>query len=291
MTRASVIIPTFNEDERLVAAVRSVLNQTYRNLELIVVDDASRTPAADVLSDLEDSRLRLIRQHRNKGVAAARNTGVAAASGSVLAFLDADDLWRPSKLDRQISTLANADAGTAANCCSYYLIRAGREWGIRTLQPVTNWPNHLAWGCDLSPGSTLLVRRDAFERVGPFDETLHRFEDWDWLIRFSDSYSLDIIKTPLAEIHVDAPPPEVTTRQAAARMWDKHHLRQPRHRTFDRRFRSAIMLERAAIEYRSQRRWRAIVPTLKALAIAPLRNARFYWRMFQNLLSIGRRWN
>src|SRR5437588_12801015 len=83
----------YNSDATLPASVRSVLRQSYPSLELLVIDDASSRPAADVLADVDDSRLRIVRHVRNRGVAAARNTGLAIARGDLAAQLDGDDLW------------------------------------------------------------------------------------------------------------------------------------------------------------------------------------------------------
>lgn len=98
----SVILPTFNRSELLYLACQSVLSQSYRNLELIVVDDASTEDLQPVIDRLEDDRVRMLRHERNRGAAAARNTGIADAKGAFIAFQDSDDLWLPGKLERQV---------------------------------------------------------------------------------------------------------------------------------------------------------------------------------------------
>lgn len=101
----SVILPAYNRAESLRAACQSVLNQTYRDLELIVVDDASSEDLRSVVNALNDERINFIRRNVNGGAAAARNTGLAAACGQFIAFQDSDDLWLPGKLDRQMELL------------------------------------------------------------------------------------------------------------------------------------------------------------------------------------------
>ena len=101
----SVIMPAYNSAAYLPYAIRSVLSQTYRNLELIVVDDASADDTEAILASFSDPRLCVIRNEKNIGVGAARNRGVAAASGNWIAFLDADDTWKPDKLEKQMHLL------------------------------------------------------------------------------------------------------------------------------------------------------------------------------------------
>lgn len=103
--RVSVILPTFNRATSLIAAARSVLQQSYRDLELIIVDDGSQEDIAAVAGALSDARVRYVRREQRGGSAAARNTGLAQARGAFIAFQDSDDLWLPGKLHRQVELL------------------------------------------------------------------------------------------------------------------------------------------------------------------------------------------
>jgi len=107
----SVIMPAYNAAQTLRASVRSVRVQTYRSLELIVIDDGSHDETIRIVQELarDDNRLRLIRQPFNQGVAAARNAGIDAARGEYIAFLDSDDSWHPRKLELQISHMRHHD--------------------------------------------------------------------------------------------------------------------------------------------------------------------------------------
>jgi glycosyltransferase involved in cell wall biosynthesis len=104
----SVVLPTRNRPERLVRALRSVLAQSYTNLEVLIVDDASTVPVAEAVEGVAigDSRVRQFRLATNSGAAAARNEAFAQARGGVIAFIDDDDLWKPDKLARQVDYLS-----------------------------------------------------------------------------------------------------------------------------------------------------------------------------------------
>ena len=103
----SVIIPTYNRASLLPRALDSVLRQTWEDLEVIVVDDASRDDTPQVMAACTDPRVRYIRLEKNSGACVARNTGVAQARGEWIAFQDSDDLWLPEKLEKQMAYLVN----------------------------------------------------------------------------------------------------------------------------------------------------------------------------------------
>ena len=102
----SVILPVYNRSGSLADSMRSVLSQSYRDLELIVVDDASTEDLRPIVDSVNDPRVRYIRRERNGGASAARNTGLAAAQGRFIGFQDSDDLWLPNKLQLQMDLLA-----------------------------------------------------------------------------------------------------------------------------------------------------------------------------------------
>ena len=110
----SVILPTFNRSRSLHTAAKSVLDQSYRDLELIIVDDASTEDIASVAASLDDERVRYVRHDRNTGAAGARNTGLVHAKGELIAFQDSDDIWLPRKLERQVSLLEQQPPGVGA---------------------------------------------------------------------------------------------------------------------------------------------------------------------------------
>lgn len=100
--KVSVIIPTYNRAHLIGRAIKSVLNQTYKDFEIIIVDDGSTDKTEEVVKDFKDERVRYIRREKNKGGSAARNTGIKAARGEYIAFQDSDDEWLPEKLEKQM---------------------------------------------------------------------------------------------------------------------------------------------------------------------------------------------
>jgi glycosyltransferase involved in cell wall biosynthesis len=172
----SCIVPIWNGSTYLAEALDSILAQTYKPIELLVVDDGS-TDGSDRIAAAYGGRLRLIYQE-HAGPPAARNTGLAAARGSFIAILDSDDRWHPEKLARQ---MARFDARPELDLCNCWVqnfwepelaAEAERYRGHRRAQPV---PGYVA--------ATLLARRSAFDAVGSFDERLVFGDAPEWFVR------------------------------------------------------------------------------------------------------------
>jgi glycosyltransferase involved in cell wall biosynthesis len=175
----SVIIPAYKQAEYLADAIRSVLDQTYTNLEAIVVDDCSPDHSAEVVSSFSDTRLRYIRHDQNRMLAAARNTGMRAAQGEVFALLDADDKFDKHKLAAHVDYMvAHEDVGVTYN--SRYALRCGGDsvaYMVRSPAAVTL--KDLVQGFPFTP-SDMVLRRDWAYSVDLFDESLVHFsEDLD----------------------------------------------------------------------------------------------------------------
>ena len=109
--KVSVIIPTYNRAHLVGRAIRSVLNQTYQDFEIIVVDDGSTDNTEEVVKSFNDPRIRYIRHEKNRGGSAACNTGIRAARGEYIAFQDSDDEWLPEKLEKQMQVFENTPTG------------------------------------------------------------------------------------------------------------------------------------------------------------------------------------
>ena len=195
----SVIIPTFNREACLGRAVDSVLGQTFIDFELIVVDDGSTDDTTGLLDTYGD-RLTRIRQD-NRGVSAARNAGIRICRGSLIAFLDSDDVWRPGKLERQVAFF---HAHPRAVACQT------EEIWIRNGKRVNPKKRHRKFSgmifektlplCLVSP-SAVMIRRSLFDEVGLFDETLPACEDYDLWLRITWKYPVHLIDTPLIVKH------------------------------------------------------------------------------------------
>ncbi|MCD6386315.1 glycosyltransferase [Candidatus Sumerlaeota bacterium] len=195
MPLVSVIIPTYNRATFIVEAVESVLGQTFRDFELIVVDDDSRDATPEVLAPYF-GRLRYIAQP-HQGPAAARNTGIQEASGEFIAFLDSDDLWLPEKLQRQIEFFHhNPDI----------LICQTQEIWLRNNKEVKPKARHRKEGgwifgravelCLISP-SAVMMHRKIFQKVGLFDEMLPAAEDYDLWLRVTARFPVGLVDEPL----------------------------------------------------------------------------------------------
>lgn len=181
----SVIIPTHNRAQLLVRAIRSVLAQTYRRLEIVVVDDASDDETSDVIRRFGDGRIRYIRHDSPKGGAAARNSGIEAATGEYIAFLDDDDEWEPSKTESQLEVLASCDVVLCMSTSSVEQdVRELTEIGVCNLEQLRRGMPRIGGGV-----SAIMGRADVFKSV-MFDEHLPRCQDWDLLIRLATHYRI-----------------------------------------------------------------------------------------------------
>lgn len=170
----------------LADAAESVAAQTYDRVELVVVDDGSRTAQEALegvaLDALERTRVRSLPDRR--GANAARNAGVDAAEGDLVAFLDDDDWWYPAKLDRQVRALRAADAGVAF--AGQRVVREGRVTATRRPPTGGDFFERLVVGAPFGPFSAVLVRASAFDRAGPLDESLPCWQDREWYFRLSE---------------------------------------------------------------------------------------------------------
>lgn len=195
----SVVLPFYNRRDTLLRAVRSVLNQTYENLELVCVDDGSDDGSAELLSLIEDGRLHLVRQE-NKGACAARNLGIRHSSGEFVAFQDSDDSWRPMKLELQVAALWN----TGADVCFCRLERHGysnkdpRIWPTSAAGFVPR--ENLALE-SLASTQTIIARKEVFNS-DLFDEGIPRLQDYDWVIAASSRHSFYLLNEVLVDVYL-----------------------------------------------------------------------------------------
>ncbi len=188
--RITALIPAFNQERRVAAAIWSALQQSYPVFEILVVDDGSTDHTGEVVHRIRDKRIRVLHQS-NRGVAAARNLGIAAARGDWIAFLDADDQWMPRKLERQVNSLAS---DPALGWCAGNSLLVTHEKGLSYVRPFSHS------GCDGRPRfapavellkkhlypwqmPTVVVRKAIVEGLGGFDESLRTAEDLDLYLR------------------------------------------------------------------------------------------------------------
>lgn len=272
MTTVSVIIPVWNRAGRIAPAIESVLGQQLPgpdwSVRVLVVDDGSTDDLAGALRRYEP-RITLIRHERNLGAAAARNTGIAAACGQYVAFLDSDDTWLPEKLVRQLDFMRTHQF--AASCTSFHIMRPnGREITKRTYPTGKIGLEDLVWGCFVSPGSTLICRRDVYGKIGAYDISLLRLEDWDWLLRYAGTHGLGYLNQPLARIQPSPNPNPQAVLAALEQMELKHLASLPASEC--RRFRAAAEVVRAAAHRRGGNPLAAAVAIGRSLRIVPMSN-------------------
>jgi glycosyltransferase involved in cell wall biosynthesis len=185
----SVVIPTHDRPELGRAAIDSVRAQTYGDVDLWVVDDASEEPFTLSEDQHRDPRVNLLRLSEVQGGAGARNEGIVRCRGPLIAFLDDDDEWLPDKLERQVPALLTAPASAGAVECGYEMLRDGRLEFRYVPLPKPNLIRGLLERPMLCP-STMLIRREVFDAVGMFDASLERVHDWELWLRFADRFSV-----------------------------------------------------------------------------------------------------
>jgi len=185
MARISVVTPCYNAERFVGQTIQSVLDQTYQDFEIIVVDDGSTDGSPRIIEGFGDPRIRLIFQ-ANGGPAKARNTGVRAATGEFLAFLDADDLALPHRFTSQLAVLEIDPQLSVVGSGYVWIDENGVElpWPHHSWQHAPDLNDLASWlvDCPFVPSATML-RRQAWEDVGGFDEELIGPEDWNFWMR------------------------------------------------------------------------------------------------------------
>jgi glycosyltransferase involved in cell wall biosynthesis len=290
MAQVSVVIPVYNRAVEVRTAIASVLAQSHRDWELIVVDDGSIDDLQSSVESFADPRIRLVRHERNQCAAAARNTGVNAAGGEWVAFLDSDDSWDSDKLERQLASLATepaARAGTTGYRIRHPVERQTREFSPR---PTDARPQALLWGCRLSPGATLMVDRRCFHAIGPFDVRLKRFEDWDWLIRYASQRPLSVEPSVLVSVNRGGHPSYAAVTEAVEVMRQKHLANYYATSWIaGRKFESSLLIETAAAALYAGRNREARRLVMQAILRYPLRNGAFFATGLRRLIGTAAR--
>jgi len=204
----SVIIPTYKRPEIVERAVKSVLNQTYDNIELIVVNDHPGTDLSHI--DKMDSQVELINHEENKGACKARNTGIEAAEGEYIGLLDDDDEYLEDKIQKQVnqfqqlpeeygmvySGVEEVENGEIVN----KKIRAGRKFLSRKRE---GWVYQELLRGNMIPAPTVLVKKECFDKVGMFDPEFESSQDLDMWLRISREYKIGKLDEALARYHLD----------------------------------------------------------------------------------------
>ena len=196
MKKVSVIVPVYKVEKYIAATVKSVIEQTYKNFELLIIDDGSPDQSIEICQQFTDTRIKIIRQ-KNRGVCAARNTGIRYAQGEYLAFLDGDDMWLPQKLEKHVEHLETPTVGISFSR-SALIDEAGYSldtYLMPKLKEIT--PSYLLLDNVVGNGSAPVIRREALEAIKfqdnlsgavkdcYFDERLHHIEDLECWLRIA----------------------------------------------------------------------------------------------------------
>lgn len=207
----SVIIPIYNVEKYIAAAIDSVLEQSYDNFELLLIDDESPDSSVEIAKSYTDQRIQIISQI-NRGLAGARNTGLNAAKGQYIALLDADDLWHPDKLTKHVEHLANNLDIDISYCPSLFIDEQGRTIGQGQFPKLTKiTSNEILCRNPVGNGSAPVIRKRLLDKIKQaekkgkyqrtlyFDERLRQSEDIEFWLRCSLSFDAKFegIKTPL----------------------------------------------------------------------------------------------
>ena len=195
----SVIVTTYNRERNIKKCIESVINQSYKNLEIIIIDDCSTDGTFEFLCSLNDRRIRVEKNSVNKGSNASRNIGLKLARGTYIAFLDDDDEWYPNKISEQINVIHRRNAGLVY--CGHDVFVRGKFFN--TIKPVFRGDVQqqlLKYNIIGSP--TPLMNRDAVIKVGGYDESLFSCQDWDLWIRMAEIIEIDFVNQILARYNI-----------------------------------------------------------------------------------------
>lgn len=196
----SVVMPTYNRSFSFIwRSINSVLSQSYTNLELIIVDDnqkgnVNKKDIETNIKGLDDERIKYIPHRDNKGACAARNTGVKNSVGNYIAFLDDDDEWLPSKVEKQLEKFKNPLVGLVY--CPYFINRNNEKILRKSIKRGSLFED-LLYGNFIGSTSCVMVRKDSILEVGLFDENLPASQDYELYLRISDLYLIDVVDEPL----------------------------------------------------------------------------------------------
>ncbi len=186
--KISVIIPVYNGETTIRETLQSIFKQTFKNLEIIVINDGSTDSTIEIIKSIYDSRLQIF-SYPNAGLSASRNRGINKSLGQFISFIDADDLWTVDKLACQYKALQdNEKAAVAYSWTDYIDVKGNFLKAGRHITATGSVYSQLLLSNLLENGSNPLIRREALNEVGGFDDSLTAAEDWDMWLRLSERY-------------------------------------------------------------------------------------------------------
>ncbi len=212
MSFVSVVMPVFRVEEFVESAVQSVLDQTHKDFELLVIDDCSPDRSIELCKQFDDRRIKIVRHSENRGLAGARNTGIRFASGDYIAFLDSDDVWEPTKLEQHLAHFRSNDSIGLSFSRSAFIDEKGEKLGTHQMPRLDHVPpEYLLCRNPIGNGSAPVVRKQVFDDIkfsannghcdndSYFDESFRQSEDIEcWLrIRLLTRWRIEGLSEPL----------------------------------------------------------------------------------------------
>ena len=261
--QVSVVITAYDRPDFLESAIESVMAQTFRDFEVVVVDDCSPTELSGVVKRF-GAGIRFHREERNGGLSHARNTGVQIARGEYVAFLDDDDTWKPDKLRRQLAAVPGYDACL----CGYAIMETGREV-VRRVREVT--PELLLYGNKFcGPTGFLCRRRVLLDEL--FDARLGWGEDWDMYVRVARRSAIAYVAESLF-FRRTSDPASMTNKAKSAKLRDTDIMAGPLvkqrmwlgERVFRRRLAGVIMMNIK----KNPHKWQALRAATSRVGLGP----------------------
>lgn len=212
----SVIIPTYRRKEKLFRVLKSVIGQSYKNFEILVVnDDDKDNYLENEISEIQDDRIKVLNNEGVKGANGARNTGVINSKGDYLAFLDDDDEWLPNYLSSKIEAIKNTDEQIGLVLCNYF-IQTKRGW--RKYEIISDkelFSDFFSGKISIGASSNIFIKREVIDKVGLWDNDLLRKQDVEFLIRVLNKYQGIIVKDYNLKVYGhNMPKPEKVYKQS-----------------------------------------------------------------------------
>lgn len=216
----SVVIPTYNRAHLIKASIQSVLDQTLSPYEVIIVDDHSTDHTQELVESYLDPRVKYVKNQRAKGANGARNTGILLAKGEIIAFQDSDDIWKITKLEKQINFMNN-HPGCDMCFCSLSLNNGERIIPKRQLSK-DEMREKLLRGNFISTQTIVIKKETASSTL--FDEDLMRFQDWDFCLRVANKHEIGHVNEALVDVEhqSDSISKKVNGSEALNQLFQKH---------------------------------------------------------------------
>ena len=196
----SVIMPTYNHAQYIGEAIDSVLNQTYRNLELIIIDNYSKDNTEKIVASYKDDRIKYLKFKNNGVIAASRNYGIKHSRGEYIAFLDSDDMWEFVKLEKQIPLFEKKPVVGLVYSDAYRINSNGNIIG-KFSDDINYFRgkifHKLLFECFIAPLSSVVMRKIVFHKVGVFSIKYNIFDDYDLYLRIAELFEIDYNCEPL----------------------------------------------------------------------------------------------